>query len=677
MQRLGIVSRLMVVLMMPILAMMGFAAVLLGDGLQRRSRVDNLPSMLTLVTASTSLVHELQKERGSSAGLIAAKGEDIHRQRVNAQRTLSDAALAQYIAAATEAKVRLEGTATMSQRIQRIAPMLEEINSHRQRIDGLTLTVGENLTFYTKRIDDLINVYTDLIIMLDGDSLPQQLMAIRALVMAKERAGLERATGNALVSAPKLDLERWRGFAEISSQQQLLLGDVAHFATPAQRDNGAIRFALEDDAALSPLRTQIRQWAVTGAKPAFDSKEWWDRTTSRIDEIREVENRLLSLASGNAASLRQATDTKLLMTSIIVAGLTLTVGLIGLAISRSITVPMKRIARVVEDISAGKDDAELPEKMSAASEIGQVSNAMAGFAEAMSHRRREEAHNMAREAEAARERDTLLAAMSEKVETATNGGVMIVEENASGVIDACAALRSAFEQSASISANLANSADQISQQVLAGNQRMSTAAASATSMRQAVQELDQTASTIHEVVGLITDIAEQTNLLALNATIEAARAGEHGRGFAVVAQEVKALATQTAQATTIISQRVGEISARSQELRGSGEGIGEAVAALGEALSVIASAAEEQRKATVSFSHIVQEANESVQVMTGEMGAIAASIVDTEQQTGDVIEKASIVHTTARELNSAIPRIVREASEQARMLSSVSEQRAA
>ena len=59
------------------------------------------------------------------------------------------------------------------------------------------------------------------------------------------------------------------------------------------------------------------------------------------------------------------------------------------------------------------------------------------------------------------------------------------------------------------------------------------------------------ADRIGDVTKLITTIAEQTNLLALNATIEAARAGDAGRGFAVVAQEVKALASQTAKATSV------------------------------------------------------------------------------------------------------------------------------
>ncbi len=81
----------------------------------------------------------------------------------------------------------------------------------------------------------------------------------------------------------------------------------------------------------------------------------------------------------------------------------------------------------------------------------------------------------------------------------------------------------------------------------------------------AMEEITNQVSAINDAISVIDQIAFQTNILSLNAAVEAATAGEAGKGFAVVAQEVRNLASRSAQAAKEIKNLVENANLKADE----------------------------------------------------------------------------------------------------------------
>jgi methyl-accepting chemotaxis protein len=268
--------------------------------------------------------------------------------------------------------------------------------------------------------------------------------------------------------------------------------------------------------------------------------------------------------------------------------------------------------------------------------------------------RRTDMHRLANDFEAAvGEIIEIVAAASTELE-ATAGTLTHTAESTQQLSIAVAS--SSEEASANVQSvaaateEMASSIGEIGRQIESSTKISQEAVKQAQQTDARITELTTAATKIGDVIELINSIASQTNLLALNATIEAARAGDAGRGFAVVASEVKALAAQTAQATSEIGSQIGEIQSATADSVAAIKGIGTTIGNISQVTSAIAAAIEEQGAATNEISRNVQQAAHGT-------SQTSASIVEVNKGAAETGSACSQVLSSARSLSSESNRL--------------------
>ncbi len=187
----------------------------------------------------------------------------------------------------------------------------------------------------------------------------------------------------------------------------------------------------------------------------------------------------------------------------------------------------------------------------------------------------------------------------------------------------------------------------------------------------AMTEIDNQVNAINEAITVIDQIAFQTNILSLNAAVEAATAGEAGKGFAVVAQEVRNLASRSAEAANEIKTLVTNATTKANDGKVIADkmiegytGLNENISKTIELIKNVEGASKEQQSGIVQINDAVNSLDQQTQqnasiasqthdvaVQTDEIAKLVVSSANEKEFNGKNTVKAKVVNMDSKQIN--------------------------
>ena len=370
-------KKIFTLLALPTLGFLWLSISTIFDTIKIENEMQTIAPLTELSVVYSDLVHELQKERGMTAGFLGSKGSKFS-DSLKAQRLSTDQQRVKQVSFWQEQDFVLPSIVQLN---SSITQSIQRLSAIRQQVDSQSISNTEAIAYYTQLNKKLLSVAT-LNAEISSDALiTKETIAYFSFLQGKERAGIERAVLSNTFAQNQFGKGMFVKFITLVSEQNTYFDNFKYFSN---LDNKAFfdqQLDHDSSTEVNKMRTIAREQQVDFG---IEAEYWFEQSTKRIGQLNKIESHLDNRILALVKTKQQDAFFAMLVNSIASAILIVLALAISTYVINELTGRVKSLTNVLSKV---RDDNDLTAHSphGGKSELGQISIALNATLDSFAH----------------------------------------------------------------------------------------------------------------------------------------------------------------------------------------------------------------------------------------------------------------------------------------------------
>ena len=280
-------TRLVIMIMIPLLAVMYYAAVNVYENYTISQSMAKIQSASKVATLISSLVHETQKERGMTAGFLGSKGTKFADKLPN-QRELTNQRrdkLLNFIKTIDLDAIDKD----VSSNVLKAVTDIQNIDAIRSNVSSLSIAASKAIGYYTKMNAKFLDAISSIAKFSDNPTITKEIIAYSNFLLSKERAGIERAVGTNTFGRDTFGKGMRTKLNDLIAAQNSYMSGFLQYGDKDAKEFYNKTFkgkALDEVDRMREIMIDAKE--IGGMN--VDSVYWFDTITQKIGLLKKIEN---------------------------------------------------------------------------------------------------------------------------------------------------------------------------------------------------------------------------------------------------------------------------------------------------------------------------------------------------------------------------------------------------